>query len=534
MTRQGRRCGVTVHRAAPTRSLTVFVWAFVAIGLSVGAWSISTPLGAASDEPSHMIQAGALVRGQLDGRQVELRLSGIPVGMIGTVDVPQWLRDADSLATCFAEKPAVSAACAPTVGKQDRTVPAETQFTNYPPLYYALVGTPSLLSHGSGALYGMRLLGAFVDSTLIALGVYFLITFHSRRLMLFGVMVALTPMVLFVSAVVNSSALEIAAGFATWCGGLCLVDRIDVPRSLAIGTAVSFVMLILSRPLSPVYAGVIIAVLAVFTKWSTFRSLLHQRILRPVWISVLVATAVAGVFLIVGGLPSILGVPEKPRLSVVGSVWLTLRLSGGWLRQGIGTFGWLDTPVPTIVVVVWVLVLVGLLSYALLVSDRCRRALPLLAFAIIAMPIVFEAPEINSVGPYWQGRYWLPLAVGLPLVAATAHRGEEQLMSRGSESALGSLIGFAGISSVLVACQIGSFVAALHRYQNGVGARPGSPAAWSPPGGAVSVIAMFVGGQLLFLALLTWQYRDSQNRAVSPDRAGTAPVPPGFRGLQSA
>ena len=75
-----------------TRSLFTFVWVFGAVVLSIEAWSLSTPLGAgAPDEPAQVIQSAALVRGQFDGPQVPFKAGKLPIGRIGTVEVPQWV-----------------------------------------------------------------------------------------------------------------------------------------------------------------------------------------------------------------------------------------------------------------------------------------------------------------------------------------------------------------------------------------------------------------------------------------------------------
>ena len=146
------------------RPWRVFVWAFVAVGLSIGAWSLATPLGGGPDEPSQMVQAAAVVRGQIDGTEQPVTFGGVPIGHVGSVDVPRWATKAGA-AQCFAWHPGVAASCAPGVGTDIRTVRSATQFANYPPLYYAIVGLPSLVASGSGALYGMRLMAALLEFT---------------------------------------------------------------------------------------------------------------------------------------------------------------------------------------------------------------------------------------------------------------------------------------------------------------------------------------------------------------------------------
>ena len=115
---------------------------------------------------------------------------------------------------------------------------------------------------------------------------------------------------------------------------------------------------------------------------------------------------------------------------------LTLRLTGPRLLQTIGDFGWLDTPAPHLTKVIWIVAVAALVVLGLAISARCRRALPLLALAIVAMPVLFEAPKLNASGTYWQGRYWLPLIVGVPLLASTALGRIPALHSRRSPAAV--------------------------------------------------------------------------------------------------
>ena len=49
----------------------------------------------------------------------------------------------------------------------------------------------------------------------------------------------------------------------------------------------------------------------------------------------------------------------------------------------------------------------------------------MLGLSIVGLPIVLESPHIDSVGAYWQGRYWLPLAIGVPLVASAVCEGSK-------------------------------------------------------------------------------------------------------------
>jgi hypothetical protein len=489
-----------------TKSLFTFVWVLLAVALSIGAWSLSTPLGAAPDEPQQMIQAAAAVRGQLHDQQFELQIAHKSVVRAGLVEIPQWVANVGNVAGCFSGHLNVPAGCAPSVGNNSTIVRSASAFSNYPRLYYLIVGVPSLLATGHRGLIGMQYASALLNAALISLGLFLLARYHPRRIVLLGALVALSPMVLFLSGVVNPSGMETAAAFASWCGGLCVVERVVIPRALAVLTSLAFVALILSRPTSPVNAAVIIVVLIVFAGWNHAWPMLSERSFRPVWISVTAAVFVAGFSLVLLGVPSEFGLPENPPLSFLGVLWLMLRWIGGQLRQCIGAFGSGETLAPNWVVAVWVVVLGGLLVYGLAVSRSGRRALSVLVLGMFGMLLIFEVPEINPVGFYWQGRYWLPLAVGLPLVASAV---EPRSLYRRGRSAMASpglrVAGFVGVGAILMVAQVGAFLTSLHRYETGLGVPAGSPIKWTPPGGTVLVVAAFVAGQALLLGFVTWQ-----------------------------
>jgi Predicted membrane protein (DUF2142) len=359
-------------------------------------------------------------------------------------------------------------------------------------------------------------MGSLLDALFIAFGLFLLAQYHPRGLTLLGAMVALTPTVFFITGVVNSSGLETAAAFGAWCGGLCIALRPDNPRGLILLTSLSFAFLILSRPISPLNAGILLLVLATLIGWVQARERLLRPGLRPVWGTIIGVTAVAGIFLLLAGAPSLLGGPVKPRLSIISSVWLTLRLTGNRLHQCIGDFGWAHTiPAPKWVVVVWIVALLGILAYGVTISRRCRRAVPLLVAAVIIMPVVLESPQIDSTGTYWQGRYWLPLLVGLPLVACSAVASVRTHERPAASDSL-RLVGLIAVGSLLVAAQVTTFLVALFHFED-LAVNPGSPLDWTPPGGTALVTGLFVAGQLLVLGFAIWQYRDKRRNATSPD-----------------
>src|SRR5664280_1022353 len=187
-------------RAVEARRRGRFLLLVVAISLILVAWVFATPLMASPDEPSQVTQAAAVVRGQFD-----VRHQHSPIGPISSVLVPTWVQHAFPLPNCYAFKPQHPAACHVVVGRSLRPVAVQTQFSNYPPLFFVWTGLPTLVASGTTALYAMRLAAALVNAALLALGIELLLRYHRRRLPVIGALVALTPMVYFLASVVNAS-----------------------------------------------------------------------------------------------------------------------------------------------------------------------------------------------------------------------------------------------------------------------------------------------------------------------------------------
>ena len=334
-------------------SFALFVWAFVGVGLMLGAWSLATPIGGAPDEGAQMTQAAAIVRGQFDVRVQ--RLDGSPVS---------WVR-----VPCWVDNPWLHfqpPACTPG---HATTAFAPTEFSNYPPLYYVVVGVPSLLLSGNAAISAMRTAGDVLNAAIVALGIWLILRYYPRRAVLIGALIALSPMALFLMAVLNSSGLEIAAGFAAWCGMLCVVTHPEVPRRLRTAwTAVAVILLVLSRPTSPLDLLIIALVLAVYVGWRELREGLNPS-LRTLWIPVALALAVSALFFVIDGPPHLIGVGPRHPAGLLSNIATTLRLTGGYVEQGIGNFGVLDIPAPTWVIAVWTTCLTALTAAA-----ACSRA----------------------------------------------------------------------------------------------------------------------------------------------------------------
>jgi len=435
-------------------SSTPRVWwtSFALLAALTGLWVVADPLYAGPDEPAHVIKAVALDHGQLTGEKLsprlrhELRDERKDFLM---VRVPAIYGIASSN-TCFAFKRDYTAECLHFTGSTRETDDA-TYVARHPPAYYAFVGLASWVGRpGSGVVYLMRFLSALLASALIATAITATRLSRAPRVVVVGLAFALTPMVLFVASVVNPSALEIAAAIAVWTCGLALVSRAEVrvDKWLVTGLGISGCAMALSRQLAPLWLGLIGLGLLGFANRAALGNLLRSNWAR-VWGLLIVASCLAQLAwnakypldVAAEGRPPMHADPTDVVRIVTGRYFFRY-------HEMIGVFGWGDSPTPALTWIPWTAGIVFLLFAAVLWVTR-RNLLVLLAVlaAAIVVPIVIESSTYNDGGGVnWQGRYTLPLAVGVPIFAAFAlaatDRGRELVSSR-FLVAIGAVIGVA-------------------------------------------------------------------------------------------
>ena len=89
------------------------------------------------------------------------------------------------------------------------------------------------------------------------------------------------------------------------------------------------------------------------------------------------------------------------------------------LQQGVGNFGWLDTPAPRFTLAIWATLCVALVAAVVLAGSK--RALLSVLLALLAsfiVPVASLIAAARSYGYIGQGRYFLAIWVSVPIVAA--------------------------------------------------------------------------------------------------------------------
>jgi hypothetical protein len=190
---------------------------------------------------------------------------------------------------------------------------------------------------------------------------------------------------------------------------------------------------------------------------------------------VLIPTAVdvAGV---VGAVVIFLVRPGGANLSLASKIFGQTGLN---LFEAVGILGWLDAPVP-LTVVMLVMIAIGILLTLTIIFGEYRTLIAvggILAVAI-ALSWVLELYSGNETGTYWQGRYYLGLLMGMPLLLAGAP-GRHLVRHPGLQiSAIAAVIGGVGLYAM-----VATFWATGRRFGVGVNGSL-KPWAWDTYGSA--------------------------------------------------
>ncbi|HEY5877201.1 MAG TPA: DUF2142 domain-containing protein, partial [Ilumatobacteraceae bacterium] len=536
--------GTTPGRAGALRADHPWVTAavtFVIVLAPFLAWALATPPYASPDENDHVRYAVAVASftpveaipaddgqwsaelfEQLDRRA--LTPERIAVGW-GYARLPAFYGQEGF--TCFNFRSNVTAECQ-QLGPLDGTSELVMSTRLYPKPYYAIVGLPSLVVDNSHTLFAMRAISGALAAAAITFAI--MVARRRHRPMLLGIAVALTPMVWFMGASVNPNGTEIALAMAWWVGLVALLDDERVPRTrgLLVGTVVVGAGLAVVRPLSLVWLGLIAIVVMINAGLGPLRRVLADRAVLVGGAIVLVVCAVQTVLVLGNGS---LGSTD-PRTALAGiETSAALRTSIGRqpkiLEEMIGVFGWLDTRVPAAVVVAWLVVL-GIVVALALVTGRRRHLIVLagLGVAAVAVPVALEVQGVSAVGFIWQGRYSLPLAIGVPLLAARAiDIGHGVTITAPAQRRLALAV----TATTAVGAGI-AFYQALRRYTVGVSGSVllWDDIRWQPPVPAWSAVVLGVGAHLVMgwwlYMLITHRPPRTTTAAATPATTVAAPL----------
>jgi Predicted membrane protein (DUF2142) len=493
-----------------------FLSVFVLWWLVAGAWAFATPIWGTPDEFAHASRAYAAVRGE-----VFIPPEAAQRGTGGFVDAPAGWANSVMDFRCYAFNPTKTADCLPPLTNDATPMRFGSGAARYNPVYYLIVGTASLITSPSDALWGMRLFSAALSAFFLTWAFTSAATSRRPIIATSAVALAATPMVGFLAASVNPSGLEISAAISTWVNGfMALSTSQDSRRSVYIRrTAISVIAVVSTRSLSPLWIAVIAVILAIAV--ASREHLPRLRRMSTRWTAaVLIATLAAlawtyfakTLVLNVAAHPGTFSFADRLRLAWGG------RPKQQFLWRGtVGTFGWLDTNMPLSTVQFWTWAGVLLVFLALVVSPlRGWLAIITLGAAVVVIPTYLEAVNWNTSGPVWQPRYTMPISLGIVVLAGLLLAESVRWpVWRRAQAVLG--VGLCVAASWTNVC---GFVIAISRYTVGSLKAISLTGAWSPPVPASVLVALealaWVG--LSVLALTSGFGRSSSYQDATPAR----------------
>ncbi|MNW56101.1 hypothetical protein D3C74_338040 [compost metagenome] len=147
-----------------------------------------------------------------------------------------------------------------------------------------------------------------------------------------------------------------------------------------------------------------------------------------------------------------------------------------------------------------------------------KVALGVLFVGVVVGPMLVQLPGAEDAGLVWQGRYTLPIAIGLPLLAAwilaPGDEGEEPTaarLSRGMTAALGGAGALA-------------FYGAARRYAVGAsGPYATTEPAWSSNLGFMPAVVLYVIALTIFIVAL--EGARGPRGLEAPEHVSKAPAP---------
>lgn len=487
---------VTAERLTPGQ---VFWLAFGALFVLMSAWAFYVPAMAAADEPAHMWKAVATVRGQVVNPEI-----------LGTreVVIPEMYRDAqDFMCNAFHPDTPESICDVSKVFTQE-TPEGVRQVVSpaalYNPLYYGIIGWPSLLPDNLVNIYLMRLISVAISALFFAAGFRALRQADMPALSMVAATAVVTPSAVFLCSVINPQALEISAAFALWCQ-LLLVIRKPAPELLGRRMwllAFITVMFANSRGLSPFFLALIVISCVSLQPWRfTWRVIKDRRSWLPILVAFLGTVAASAWVLVTNGLEGGGGPDAAPELLFRRVFKGTLYSTDTYIQQIVGTFGWMDTVMPMWWVIMFSVAFVASMLLVWTVGSWRERTVALgtgLVFCVL-VPAVLHGREARVIGWMWQGRYIFPVLIGLPVLVAFVL--QARLSHRRIPMGRRLLLSWA---LLFVVTHVAGLIITMHRYINGIYGswRYITKDSWLPPvplWGAGVAMVLFVIGMVVLL-----------------------------------
>ncbi len=400
------------------RLLALPVALFVGTLLAQAAWLVSVPAFRGIDEFDHAYRAASVARG-------EWRPSG-EVAADGRGELVTVPRDLVAAAgpECSARPYTGPDNCRPVDDDGQRQVQVATAASRYHPAYYWVVGEAARGAHGTSALLVMRWVSAVVCAAFAALAGWAVSRWARTRWPVVALLACLTPVLVYSGIVVAPNAVEIFAALSVWVAlaGLAgparhsLTRRVE--RSLLVAAVPGAVVLATVRSLGLGWLG--LCVLVVLGVLGPARSLALVRRHRG---TLAACTGVVGLAALaaVGWLAAVRPNQLESHADNQGALAGSLIQVPVWVLQTVAAAPGRSDPAPGVVYLLCGAGLLALVVAGLRVATRrVRTATMVVAVLSVAGPFALTLMTYRDVGVIWQGRYGLPLSLGVTVLCGLA------------------------------------------------------------------------------------------------------------------
>lgn len=467
--------------AASWRAWLGWFAAFLLIG---AGWALVAPLDQVPDEADHVYRAAAVVRGEIFPHLVTYdhgtgAIENVPVSLMR----PAYPGPCGRFPRAWC-----SFASAPP--GQVTVVSGEGRMF---PFYYALVGWPSLLSAGRTGWYLMRLDNAVLCALMLATAAVVVMSLPRRPLVLAAaLLVGLTPDALSLTGAVNSSALEASAAACYWAVLLALIhDNSALSRRLLafLGVAAT-VVLSLTREYDWLWAILAMVLVLATADVQQRRSFLRSGVGRGMLLVIGASAAVTELWSFRFKAYQVFPMFPKP-LSLAEAVRHSVVMAPIQLRETLGYLSWDTVQPPAAATVCWALAVAGVVVIGFALSWRAGLLVIVGLAFVVGIPFVMTlAGSLHPTIGEWLGRYTLPLAVGVPLLA----------IARGSAGYAKRKVVIAAASAVLILVLCGQAAVYAHAWTVFRTAPPATPFVAVP--GRTPQLDALIGLALLLLGAL--------------------------------
>lgn len=477
----------------------VFAAYLISTLLMQAAWILTMPAFRGIDEFDHVYKAAAVARGQWTAPDPA------PHGRGGIVTIPGSIVRAAS-PVCRYYDYVGHDNCFPIRTVGHGLVEVATGAGSYNPAFYVIVGTITRPFPGAAADFAMRATTALLCALLVAWAAAVIARWATTPWPLLALTIGLTPVLVYSTAIVAPNGVTYSSAALVWAALMGLARSPSDARGLALPLTIGSVALVATHTTGVMWLALAVATVVVLRPVSEWTRLLRRRL--TTWILatgvVMIATALCLAWF---------------RLAHTNTLSTKTVDSGSfpfeqlplfhtlWALQAIAVFPLRDERAPAPVYVIWGAVLLTVLLMLFRIGGRRER---IAGFEILGLLVV--VPTILTVMSYrtesfaWQGRYSLPLWLGITSLAGFALDKRRRQPTMQTTWVLFAMLAIA------------MTISTVHVGLNEISHGPADPVVAGLPGGIALVGVLTVLGALAPLAVV-----GTRKRVLSPVGTGHHP-----------